>query len=106
MGIWSFLRSHTPNPPQSIRDAAPDLKLSPYVGEYRAAIDRTQELGFEPPVRLLVQRDCVDMDMRNAPISSSTSRHANHPGTRFIIRRWSDRISFTRRAAYRESVGC
>jgi hypothetical protein len=35
--------------------------LSPYVGEYLAAIDRTQEFGFEAPPRLLVKKDCVDM---------------------------------------------
>jgi hypothetical protein len=63
MSVWSFLQPRTPNPPQSVPDAAPGLELSPYVGEYLAAIDRTQELGFEPPVRLLVQKDCVDMDI-------------------------------------------
>jgi hypothetical protein len=35
--------------------------LSPYVGEYLAAIDRTEEYGFEAPMRLLVKKDCVDM---------------------------------------------
>jgi hypothetical protein len=35
--------------------------LSPYVGEYLAAIDRTQEFGFEAPPRLLVKNNCVDM---------------------------------------------
>jgi hypothetical protein len=60
MSIWSFLRPRTPNP-NSILDFAPALKLSPYVGEYLAAIDRTEEYGFEPPMRLLMKRDCVDM---------------------------------------------
>jgi hypothetical protein len=31
------------------------------VGEYLAAIDRTEEVGFEPPMRVLVKKDCVDM---------------------------------------------
>src|SRR5580692_1607442 len=48
MSIWSFLRPRTPNP-HSILDFVPGLKLSPYVGEYLAAIDRTEEFGFEPP---------------------------------------------------------
>jgi hypothetical protein len=61
MSIWSFLRSCTPNPPQNTCDSAPGLQLSPYVGEYLGAIDRTQELGFEAPPRLLVKKDCVDM---------------------------------------------
>jgi len=60
MSIWSFLRPRTPNP-HSILDFVPGLKLSPYVGEYLAAIDRTEEFGFEPPMRLLVKKDCVDM---------------------------------------------
>jgi hypothetical protein len=63
MSIWAFLRPRTSISPQSIPDTAPGLELSPYVSEYLAAIDRTQELGFEPPVRLLVQKDCVDMDI-------------------------------------------
>jgi hypothetical protein len=31
------------------------------VGEYLAAIDRTEAFGFEAPPRLLVRKDCVDM---------------------------------------------
>jgi hypothetical protein len=61
MSILSFLRPRAPNRSQSILDFAPGLKLSPYVGEYLAAIDRTEELGFEPPTRLLVKKDCVDI---------------------------------------------
>jgi hypothetical protein len=61
MNLWSFLRPRTPSPSQSILDFVPGLKLSPYVGEYLAAIDRTEEFGFEPPMRLLVKKDCVDM---------------------------------------------
>jgi hypothetical protein len=60
MSIWSFLRPRTTNP-NSILDFAPGLKLSPYVGEYLAAIDRTEEFGFELPMRLLVKKNCVDM---------------------------------------------
>jgi len=60
MSIWSFLRPRTPNR-HSILDFAPGLKLSPYVGEYLAAIDRTEEFGFEPPMRLLMKKDCIDM---------------------------------------------
>jgi hypothetical protein len=61
MGIWSFFKSRTPNPSQSILDFAPGLKLSPYVGEYLAALDRTEAFGFETPPRLLVRKDCIDM---------------------------------------------
>ena len=61
MRILSFFKSRTPNPAQSILDFAPGLKLSPYVGEYLAAIDRTEAFGFEAPPRLLVRKDCVDM---------------------------------------------
>ena len=63
MGLLSFFKSRLPNLPQSIPDSAPSLGLSPYVGEYLAAIDRTEAFGFEVPVRLLVQKDCVDMDI-------------------------------------------
>ena len=61
MSIWTFWRPRTPNPPRSVPDPAPGLKLSLYVGEYLAAIDRTAEFGFEVPMRLLVKKDCVDM---------------------------------------------
>jgi hypothetical protein len=61
MSIWSFLKPRAPNRSQSILDFAPGLKVSPYVGEYLAAIDRTEEFGFEPPMRLLVKKNCVDM---------------------------------------------
>ena len=60
MELWSFLRPRTANP-HSILDFAPGLKLSPYVGEYLAAIDRTEQFGFEAPMRVLVKKDCVDM---------------------------------------------
>jgi hypothetical protein len=36
---------------------------SPYVAEYLAAIDRTEAFGFEAPPRLLVRKDCVDMEI-------------------------------------------
>jgi hypothetical protein len=61
MNIWSFLRSRKPAPPQSTPDCAPGLNLSPYVGEYLAAIDRTETFGFETPRRILLKKDCVDM---------------------------------------------
>jgi hypothetical protein len=61
MSIWSFLRPRTPNPPLSNPGRAPGLNLSPYVGEYLAAIDRTEEFGFEAPMRFLVKRNCVEM---------------------------------------------
>ncbi len=63
MNMWSFLRSRAPNSPQSIPDSGPGLELSPYVAEYLAAIDRTQEFGFDAPPRLLVRKDCVDMQI-------------------------------------------
>ena len=61
MRILSFFKSRTPNPSRSILDFAPGLKLSPYVGEYLAAIDRTEKFGFEAPPRLIVRKDRVDM---------------------------------------------
>lgn len=61
MGILSFFRSRAPNSSQGILDFAPGLKLSPYVGEYLAAIDRTEAFGFETPPRLLVRNDCIQM---------------------------------------------
>jgi hypothetical protein len=61
MRIWPFFKTRTPNPPQGIPPSAPGLELSPYVGEYLAAIERTEQFGFEAPIRLLVKKDCVDM---------------------------------------------
>jgi hypothetical protein len=61
MSIWSFWRSRTPNPPKGILDFAPGPNLSSYVAEYLAAIDRTEQFGFEAPIRVLVKKDCVDM---------------------------------------------
>ena len=61
MGILSFFKSRTLSRSQSILDFAPDLKLSPYVGEYLAAIDRTEAFGFQTPPRLLVRKDRIDM---------------------------------------------
>jgi hypothetical protein len=37
------------------------LKPSLYVGEYLAAIDRTEKFWFELPMRLLAKTNCVDM---------------------------------------------
>jgi hypothetical protein len=39
-----------------------EMMQSPYVSEYLAAIDRTQRFGFEAPPRILVRKDCVNMD--------------------------------------------
>ena len=61
MNLWSFFRPRTRHPQQSILDFAPGLKLSPYVDEYLSAIDRTEQFGFEAPMRVLVKKDCVDM---------------------------------------------
>jgi hypothetical protein len=61
MNVWSFLRPRAPSPSQSILDFAPGLRLSPYVGEYLTAIDRTEEFGFDAPPRLLVREDSIDM---------------------------------------------
>jgi hypothetical protein len=61
MNLWSFLRPRTSSPSQRHPDSAPGLKLSPYVGEYLAAVDRTAEFGFDAPPRLLLKKDCVDM---------------------------------------------
>jgi hypothetical protein len=38
-----------------------DLTPSHYVSEYLAAIDRTEQFGFEASMRLLVKKDCVDI---------------------------------------------
>jgi hypothetical protein len=61
MNIWSFLRTRSGNLTQGLRDSAPGLNLSPYVGEYLAAIDRTEQYGFEAPPRVLVKKNCVGM---------------------------------------------
>jgi hypothetical protein len=61
MNIWSFLRPRQPTPLRNASDFAQGMNLSPYVGEYLAAIDRTEEFGFEAPMRLLVKKDCIDM---------------------------------------------
>jgi hypothetical protein len=61
MSIWSFLRPRTSKPQGTTPDCALGLKLSPYVGEYLAALDRTAEFGFEVPMRLLAKSDCIDM---------------------------------------------
>jgi hypothetical protein len=61
MSIWSSLRPRTPRPSQNTTDSAPGLNLSPYVGEYLAAIDRTQAFGFETALRVLGKKDCIDM---------------------------------------------
>jgi hypothetical protein len=61
MAIWTYFKSRTTKSQQAILDSAPGLELSPYVGEYLAAIDRTEQFGFEAPMRLLVKKDCVDM---------------------------------------------
>jgi hypothetical protein len=61
MGFLSFFQSRATKRPGSMTEPAPGLKLSPYVGEYLAAIDRTEAFGFEAPMRLLVKKDCIDM---------------------------------------------
>jgi hypothetical protein len=61
MSIWSFLRPRTPTSLRNIPESAHGLNLSPYVGEYLAAIDRTEAFGFDAPPRLLVKKDCIDM---------------------------------------------
>src|SRR5580693_8293462 len=61
MGILSFFQSRATKRPGSTTESAPGLQLSPYVGEYLAAIDRTEAFGFEAPMRLLVKKDCIDM---------------------------------------------
>ena len=52
MGILSFLSSRVPTPPPVSTEVL-KLKSSPYVTEYLAAISRTEEFGFEAPMRLL-----------------------------------------------------
>ena len=64
MGILSFFQSRPRLPvPPPIPAEVLNLKPSPYVSEYLAAMSRTEEFGFEAPMRLLVQKDCVDMDI-------------------------------------------
>jgi hypothetical protein len=61
MSIWSSLRPRAPRPSHNTTESAPGPNLSPYVGEYLAAIDRTQAFGFETAPRVLAKKDCVDM---------------------------------------------
>ena len=63
MGILSFFKSVPSTPRQVTTADAMELLPSPYVAEYLAAIDRTQRFGFEAPMRVLVRKDCVDMDV-------------------------------------------
>jgi hypothetical protein len=77
MNIRSFLRPRTQRPSQNTTDSAAGLNLSPYVGEYLAAIDRTEAFGFETPSRVLVKKDCLDM--RGLRPCCSTSSILVHP---------------------------
>jgi hypothetical protein len=63
MDILSFLKSRTPTPNQVTTAEAMELMPSPYVSEYLEAVDRTERFGFDAPVRLLVKKDCVDMNI-------------------------------------------
>ena len=61
MRIWPFFKVRPSKTPEDTPDSMLGLGLSPYVGEYLAALDRTSAFGFEAPIRLLVKKDCVDM---------------------------------------------
>jgi hypothetical protein len=63
MDILSFLKSRAPNPRPLTADDVNPLIGSAYVSEYMVAIDRTEAFGFEAPPRLLVKKDCVNMDI-------------------------------------------
>jgi hypothetical protein len=63
MDILSFLKSPSPSPNQITTADAMELMPSPYVSEYLEAVDRTERFGFDAPVRLLVKKDCVDMNI-------------------------------------------
>ena len=59
MRIWPYSKFAHLNH-RKARLTVRGLGLSPYVGEYLAAVDRTEAYGFEAPMRLLVKKDCVD----------------------------------------------
>jgi hypothetical protein len=41
--------------------------LSPYLSEYIAAVERTEALGLQVPPRILVKKDCIDIQ-RTLPV--------------------------------------
>ena len=61
MNLWPFLKSHSPPSLAGGGDSGEAGMVSPYVGEYLAAFDRTEKFGFEALPRILVQKDCVVM---------------------------------------------
>jgi hypothetical protein len=61
MTLWSFWKSRDRPSPTEEGDEAGAATESPYVAEFLAAFDRTEEFGFTAPLRLLVRKNCVDM---------------------------------------------
>lgn len=62
MSWWSFWK---PREPQSFAEAGDLVDLgavSPYSSAFLAALERTEKFGFGAPPRLLVRRNCVDME--------------------------------------------
>ena len=63
MNIRSFFKPRAPVRRQITSDDVIKRMPSPYVAEYIAAIDRTERFGLEAPPRVMVGKDCVDMDI-------------------------------------------
>jgi hypothetical protein len=63
MGILSKFKSRAPHPRQPTTAEVAQSSPSAYVSEYMAAIDRTERFGFESPPRVLVRKNCVDMNI-------------------------------------------
>ena len=69
MGMFSLFKSRRDSNPIDMTTAAR------YIAEYVAAIDRTQAFGFDAPPRIIVQKDCVDMDAVRPVLLDYFERH-------------------------------
>ena len=54
------------------------LLATPYIGEYLTAFDRTEAFGLQAPQRLLVRKDCVDMERTRGVLLDYFDRHEPH----------------------------
>jgi len=61
MSWWSFWKPRERQSSSEEGDLIDLGTVSPYVSEYLAAFDRTEDFGFKAPPRLLVRKNCVDM---------------------------------------------
>jgi len=74
MAILSLLKSRSTRPRSDAKDVDLDA-AAPYIAEYVAAIDRTQDFGFEVPPRIIVHKDRVDMGAVRPVLLDYFERH-------------------------------